>query len=90
MCLSVPVKILEIKNDKAIVDSGSTQNELDVSLVPDIKEGDYCLISNGFVVKKISQQDAEEIFKIIYPAKGEVNPKREGYDENNKRCSTID
>jgi len=65
MCLSVPVKILEIKNNKAIVDSGSIHNELDVSLVPDIKEGDYCLISNGFVVKRISSREAQEIFNIL-------------------------
>jgi len=65
MCLSVPVKILEIKNNKAIVDSGSKTNQIDISLVPEIKEGDYCLISNGFVVKKISAEEAEEIFKIL-------------------------
>jgi len=77
MCLSVPVKILEIKNNKAIVDLDSKSNELDISLVPDIKKGDYCLISNGFVVKKISQEEAKEIFNIINPAKGEVKPKKE-------------
>ena len=65
MCLSIPVKILGVKNNKAIVDSDSTNNELDISLVPDIKEGDYCLISNGFVVKKISKEEAKEIFEIL-------------------------
>lgn len=69
MCLSIPVKILEIKNNKAVVDSGSKNKELDIGLVSEIKKGDYCLISNGFVVKKISQQEAEEIFKIIKPKK---------------------
>lgn len=77
MCLSIPVKILEIKNNKAIVNLGSENKELDISLVPETKEGDYCLISNGFVVKKISQQEAEEIFNILNPANSEVKSKEE-------------
>ncbi len=72
MCLSIPVKILEIKNNKAIVNSGSANNELDISLVPEIQKGDYCLINNGFAVKKITAKEAEEIFKILKPAEGEA------------------
>jgi hydrogenase expression/formation protein HypC len=65
MCLSIPVKILEIKNNKAVVDINGNNQEVGIDLVPEIRENDYCLVSNGFVVKKISAEEAEEIFKII-------------------------
>ncbi|MDP2947276.1 MAG: HypC/HybG/HupF family hydrogenase formation chaperone [Nanoarchaeota archaeon] len=65
MCLSIPVKILEVRNKKAIVILGSDRKELGIDLVPEIKKDDYCLISNGFIIKKISSKEAEEIFKIL-------------------------
>lgn len=77
MCLSVPVKILKLKKNKAIADFMGKNEEFDIGLVPDIKINDYALASNGFIIKKISNQEAEEIFKIIKPAKGEVKPKKE-------------
>jgi len=70
MCLSIPVKILEVKNNKAITDFNGKKEEVDTELVKDIEIGDYAIISNGFIIKKISAQEAEKIFKVINPAKG--------------------
>jgi hydrogenase assembly chaperone HypC/HupF len=69
MCLSVPIKILKIKNNKAIAGFMGKKEEFDIGLVPDIKIHDYALASNGFIVKKISDEEAEQIFKIIKPKK---------------------
>jgi len=65
MCLSVPVKILEIKNNKAIADFMGKKEEFGIDLVKDIKINDYALASNGFIVKKISAKEAGEILDII-------------------------
>ncbi len=65
MCLSVPVRVVKIKDKKAVVVLGNKEKEFETELTPDIKENDYCLINNGFVVKKISAEEAEEIFRII-------------------------
>jgi hydrogenase assembly chaperone HypC/HupF len=78
MCLSVPIKILKIKNNKAIAGFMGRKEEFDIGLVPDIKINDYALASNGFIVKKISAEEAGEIFKIIKPAKGGKKSKKEG------------
>lgn len=65
MCLNIPAKILEIKNNKAIADFQGKKEEVDIQLVPDIKINDYALVSNGFIIKKISAQEAEETLKFI-------------------------
>ena len=76
MCLSVPVKILEIKNNKAVVEINGNKQGVGIDLIPEIRENDYCLVSNGFVVKKISAKEAEEIFKILKPVKNEAKASR--------------
>jgi len=70
MCLSLPVKILKIENKKAIVDFHGEEKEFGVDLVQDIEIGDYALASNSFLIKKISAEEAQEIFNIIKPTKG--------------------
>ncbi len=65
MCLSIPYKILEIKNNKAIADFQDKREEVGTELVKDIKINDYAIISNGFIIKKISAQEAEETLKFI-------------------------
>ncbi len=66
MCLSIPAKILEIKdNNKAVADFNGKKEEVDIELVKDIKKGDYALISNGFIIKKVLADEAEEILKIL-------------------------
>ena len=68
MCLTIPAKILELKkNNKAIADFQGKKEQVGTQLVDNIKVGDYTLISNGFIIKKISVKEAEEIFKIIKP-----------------------
>ncbi len=69
MCLAVPGKIKEIKNQKAMVDFGGTQREVSVTLVPDAKEGDYVLVHAGFAIEILNQQEAKQtldLFKEIY------------------------
>jgi len=65
MCLSIPIKILKIRDNKAIIKIGNKKQEIDTQLVEKIEEGDFCLISNGFVVKRISAQEAKKIFNIL-------------------------
>jgi len=67
MCLAIPIKILEIKDNKAITDFKGEKEEFDIRLTPDIGIGDYALVSNGFIIKKISAKEAEEIFRVIKP-----------------------
>ncbi len=73
MCLSIPVKILQIeKNNKAIAvypeqsrGNFGKRQKVDIQLVKSIKRGDYGLISNGFIIKKISANEAEGILNIL-------------------------
>jgi len=64
VCLAVPAKVLEIKGDKGIVDFGGIRREVNLSLVDNVKIGDYVLIHVGFAIQKIEKKEAEETLKI--------------------------
>ena len=64
MCLAVPAKVLEIKGDRGVVDFGGIRREVNLSLIDDVKVGDYVLIHVGFAIQKLERKEAEEILKL--------------------------
>jgi hydrogenase expression/formation protein HypC len=81
MCLSVPVKILKIENNKAIADFMDRKEEFDIGLVSDIKANDYALASNGFIIKKISTEEAKEILNIINSVRSGIKRRKNEMDK---------
>jgi len=64
MCLIIPGKIISLRGNKAMVNFNGKREQVDTQLVR-IKIGDYVMVSNGFVIKKINQKEAQEILKIL-------------------------
>lgn len=63
MCLATPVKIIRNKNkeNKVLVDG---DKEVDVSLVPDVKVGDWLLCHADLAVQTISESQAMEVLEL--------------------------
>lgn len=65
MCLATPVQIKrKTKNEKlkAIVDDNK---EVDISLVPDAKKGDWLLCHGDLAINKIDAGEAKTILGMI-------------------------
>lgn len=62
MCLTHPVKIVEIKNGLAKIYGKDL--EIKTALVPDAKVGDWVLINANLAIKKITAKEAKEIRKL--------------------------
>ncbi len=66
MCLAVPVKIVEIKNEQmAIVDADGIKRDVNIAFIEEPKVGDYVLVHAGFAIRKWSQEDAKEFFELV-------------------------
>lgn len=65
MCLSIPAKVISIKEDKAIVSAGGTQYEASIQLLDEVNINDYVLIHTGFAIQKISEEEAIKTFDLI-------------------------
>ncbi|OAA30668.1 hydrogenase assembly protein HupF [Kosmotoga arenicorallina S304] len=63
MCLAVPLKIIEIKGNKALAEKSGVKLEIDVRLIKDLKRGDYVLVHAGFAIQKVDVDSAMEIEK---------------------------
>lgn len=64
MCLTIPAKVVSIKGSKAVVDFVGKQQKVDTQLVK-VGVGDYVIVSNGFVIKKVNKKEAEEILSYL-------------------------
>ena len=62
MCLAIPGKILEIKEDKVIVEyPGENREVLNAGF--DLSEGEYVFVQAGIVIQKIPKDEAIESLK---------------------------
>jgi len=65
MCLSIPAEVLSTNSNMAIVQIGGLMIQASLDLVEDIRVGDYVLIHTGFIIQKISMEEAEETKRLI-------------------------
>ncbi|MFC1623077.1 HypC/HybG/HupF family hydrogenase formation chaperone [Patescibacteria group bacterium] len=65
MCLAIPGKITSIDGIQAAVDFDGIKKNVNVSLVGDIKEGDFVIVHAGFAIEKVDQNAKSEIDEIL-------------------------
>lgn len=62
MCLSIPGKITEIRQDGSLlmgsVDFGGVSREICLDYVPEANVGEYVLIHVGFAISLLDEQEA--------------------------------
>jgi len=58
MCLSIPGKVIKIKDDTAEVTVGGTIVNIGIQMVENLKEGDYVLVHAGFALQIIDEKEA--------------------------------
>jgi len=65
MCLGIPAQIIKIEGEMATVSYGSLTGRASISLVPDVRVGDYVIIHAGFAIEKVEQTEAEETLHVL-------------------------
>jgi len=65
MCLAIPVKLVLREENKGWVEMGNTEREVDLTLLPDAKVGDYVLVHAGFAISKVEEKEAEELLELL-------------------------
>lgn len=63
MCLAVPARVVEIRDEVAIVDFGGVKREARLDLLPDVRVGDYVIVHTGFAIEKLDEKQALESLK---------------------------
>jgi hydrogenase expression/formation protein HypC len=69
MCLSIPAKIIEIKQGSSplmgIVDFGGVSREICLDYVPEAQIGQYALIHVGFAISLLDEEEALATLEML-------------------------
>ncbi len=69
MCLGIPGKVIEIRDDAGLrmgrVDFGGVRKEACLSYVPDVRLGDYVVVHVGFAISQVDEEEALKTLELL-------------------------
>lgn len=65
MCLTIPAQIIKIEKENAVIKEDGKLKKVKISLIPNLKVGDWILYINNLALEKISKEEAIEILKFL-------------------------
>ena len=65
MCLAIPVRIVELEGDNAVVDAMGNRWRAKTTLLPEAKLGDLILIHAGFAISLVDEDAAKETWELL-------------------------
>ena len=65
MCLSIPGKIISIEGGIADIDIAGNVYKAGTQLMEEVEVGDLVLIHSGFIIQKLSEEEAAETEKLL-------------------------
>ncbi len=74
MCIAVPLQVIELYDDEAIVGYKGIKMKANISLLEEVKLGDYVLVHAGCAIEKMDKeqgQKTQELFNELFNFEGE-------------------
>jgi hydrogenase expression/formation protein HypC len=65
MCLAVPAKVTSIEGSTATVSVLGNTTTADISLLENIRAGDYVLVHAGFAIQKYDEEEAKITLELL-------------------------
>jgi len=65
MCLSIPGKVIKMKDDTADVAVGGAVVNIGIQMVDNLKVGDFVLVHAGFALQIIDEKEALETLQLL-------------------------
>ena len=65
MCLAIPARIVELEEDRAVVDAMGNRYKAKTTLLPEAKVGDLVLIHAGFAISLVDEQEAKKTWQLF-------------------------
>ncbi len=64
MCVAAPGKVIEIKDNTAVIDYNGNKVNANTGIV-DVKVGDWALVHAGLIIQVISDDEAQNMIDIF-------------------------
>lgn len=65
MCLAIPMKVVEIEGDTAVVEQEGVSRKARIDFLDGVQIGDYVLVHAGIAIERVRPDEAEETLRLI-------------------------
>ena len=65
MCLAIPARIIELDQDKAVVDAMGNRWKAKTTLLPEARLGDVVLVHAGFAISLVDEEEAKKTWELF-------------------------
>ena len=69
MCLGIPGRVVEIRDDAGLpmgkVDFGGVRKDVCLAYIPEVQLGDYVIIHVGFAISRVDEDEALKTLEIL-------------------------
>lgn len=65
MCLAIPAKITEIRDDMATVDVNGVRQDISIELLEDVEVGDYVIMHVGYALNRLDPEEAARTLELF-------------------------
>lgn len=66
MCLAMPAQITQLKDQqRAVVNLAGIEKEISISLIDEVKLGDYVIIHVGYALTKLDEAEAQKTLSLF-------------------------
>ncbi len=69
MCLGIPGKVVEIRDDAGLmmgkVDFGGVRKEACLAYLPEVELGDYVIVHVGFAISRVNEEEALKTIELL-------------------------
>lgn len=70
MCLTAPVLVVDVSGAAATVEAGSLRRTVSILATPEVRPGDWALVSSGTLVRVLEPDLAAELEAALRTATG--------------------
>lgn len=65
MCIAIPMKVVEIEENSAIVEHSGVKRQVGLQLLDDVNLDDWVIIHAGFAISKLNEEEAQETLSLL-------------------------
>jgi len=65
MCIAIPMKVVDIQDDTAIVEHSGVKRQVGLQLLDNVQVDDWVIIHTGFAISKLDEAQAQETLSLL-------------------------
>jgi hydrogenase expression/formation protein HypC len=65
MCLAIPMKVLELEDQRGVVEMGGARRNIMLTMTPEAQVGDYVIVHAGYALEVLNEAEALRTLDLI-------------------------